>query len=345
MIFDDHDVHDDWMTSAAWHAQMRAKPWWHERIVGAFMSYWLYQHLGNVSPTQLRDDDLYAQVRRLDDAEAVLREFAARADRSTAGHRWSYCRELGRTRLVVIDSRAGRDFGEGRREMLDADEWRWLEEQARGGVDHLLLATSLPLVLPAALDDLEAWNAAVCAGAWGCATAWIGERLRRLLDLEHWAAFPSSARRLRTLIAEVAGGERGRAPASVVILSGDVHYAYLARLQATGEPRWMSAVYQAVCSPLRNPLPRVLRLATRLALTRFAQRLARRLASSVDAADHCGGWVIEEGPSFANQLATLTLDGRRAGLRLERPARRGSTALSTVFERELVGRRGDADEH
>src|SRR5919198_3835465 len=136
MIFDDHDVHDDWMTSAAWHAQMRAKPWWHERIVGAFMSYWLYQHLGNVSPTQLRDDDLYAQVRRLDDAEAVLREFAARADRSTAGHRWSYCRELGRTRLVVIDSRAGRDFGEGRREMPDSDRKRLVEEQTRRGVDH-----------------------------------------------------------------------------------------------------------------------------------------------------------------------------------------------------------------
>jgi len=38
MVFDDHDVHDDWMTSAAWHEHMRAKQWWHERIVGAFMS-------------------------------------------------------------------------------------------------------------------------------------------------------------------------------------------------------------------------------------------------------------------------------------------------------------------
>src|SRR5437764_909626 len=43
MIFDDHDVHDDWNTSAAWVREMRAKPWWEERIVGAFSSYWLYQ--------------------------------------------------------------------------------------------------------------------------------------------------------------------------------------------------------------------------------------------------------------------------------------------------------------
>ena len=38
MIFDDHDVHDDWNTSEAWVEKMRSKPWWEERIVGAFMS-------------------------------------------------------------------------------------------------------------------------------------------------------------------------------------------------------------------------------------------------------------------------------------------------------------------
>ena len=32
MIFDDHDVHDDWNTSSAWLEEMRAKPWWDERI-------------------------------------------------------------------------------------------------------------------------------------------------------------------------------------------------------------------------------------------------------------------------------------------------------------------------
>jgi phosphodiesterase/alkaline phosphatase D-like protein len=36
MIFDDHDVHDDWNTSEAWVKKMRSKPWWEERIVGAF---------------------------------------------------------------------------------------------------------------------------------------------------------------------------------------------------------------------------------------------------------------------------------------------------------------------
>ena len=57
MIFDDHDVHDDWNISWLWVEEMRAKPWWEARITGAFMAYWIYQHLGNLSPPELEDDD------------------------------------------------------------------------------------------------------------------------------------------------------------------------------------------------------------------------------------------------------------------------------------------------
>ena len=34
MIFDDHDVHDDWNTSIDWVTEMREKAWWRKRIVG-----------------------------------------------------------------------------------------------------------------------------------------------------------------------------------------------------------------------------------------------------------------------------------------------------------------------
>ena len=63
MIFDDHDVHDDWNTSKTWVDTMRATGWWDERIVGGFATYWLYQHMGNLSPQHLAQDDLYAALR------------------------------------------------------------------------------------------------------------------------------------------------------------------------------------------------------------------------------------------------------------------------------------------
>ena len=36
------------------------KPWWDARITGAFMSYWIYQHLGNLSPPELAEETMLA---------------------------------------------------------------------------------------------------------------------------------------------------------------------------------------------------------------------------------------------------------------------------------------------
>ena len=55
---------------------MRATGWWDERIVGGFMTYWLYQHIGNLSPQQLAEDDVLRALREADDGGRRLREFA-----------------------------------------------------------------------------------------------------------------------------------------------------------------------------------------------------------------------------------------------------------------------------
>src|SRR5215203_1639883 len=204
MIFDDHDVHDDWNTSEAWVRQMRSKAWWEERIVGAFMSYWIYQHLGNLSPKELEEDALFRRVREEKDATRLLREFAYRADREAAGTRWSFYRDFGNSRLIVMDSRAGRVLDEGKRSMLDDAEWSWIEEKATGDFDHLLFGTSLPFLLSPGLHHLEAASEAVCEGVWGRSAARAGESVRQLVDLEHWPAFNKSFRDFTKLLRSVA---------------------------------------------------------------------------------------------------------------------------------------------
>src|ERR671921_2899751 len=222
MIFDDHDVNDDWNTSETWVRQMRSTPWWEERIIGAFMSYWIYQHLGNLSPRELKENGLFDKVREAENPTRVLREFAYQADREIAGTRWSYHRDFGRVRLIVMDSRAGRVLEEGHRAMLDDEEWAWIEDMATGNFDHLLFGTSLPFLLGPGLHHLEATSEAVCAGAWGRVAARVGESVRQLVDLEHWPAFQKSFKGLTNLLRSVASGERsdGDSPASVVVLSG-----------------------------------------------------------------------------------------------------------------------------
>jgi len=53
MIFDDHDMIDDWNISDTWVADIRREDWWSDHVVGGLMTYWLYQHLGNLSPDDI----------------------------------------------------------------------------------------------------------------------------------------------------------------------------------------------------------------------------------------------------------------------------------------------------
>jgi hypothetical protein len=326
----------------AWVEHMRRRPWWQERITSGLASYWLYQHLGNLSPDDLEGDPVWSKVRDAGDATRVLREFAFRADREVEGTRWSYRRDFGRTRLVVIDSRCGRVLDGPRREMVDDDEWAWIEEQAGGDFDHLLLATSLPFALAPAIHDLEAWNEAVTAGAWGRLPAWAGEKIRQAVDLEHWAAFNDSFDRLAALIESVAAGHRGRPPGSVVVLSGDVHHTYLAELSFRGEHagHGHSPAWQAVCSPLRNPLPRDQRAAHKRAFKRPARAVTGWLARRAGVEPEEIDWRVVEGPRFDNHLGELELDGRSAMLRVERAVTpvdgRGDPRLEPLYQHRLA---------
>jgi phosphodiesterase/alkaline phosphatase D-like protein len=335
MIFDDHDVHDDWNTSDVWVRQIRRQPWWQERIVGAYASYWVYQHIGNLSPGDLRSDELYPQVIAAGDATALLRDFARRAEMEPSASRWSFRRDLGATRLVVADSRAGRVLDPDRRDMLDAAEWAWLEEQLTGDVDHLIVGTSLPFLLAPGMHHLEAWNEAVCRGAWGPLAARVGERMRQALDLEHWAAFERSFNRLATRLTEVAAGRHGAPPAAIVVLSGDVHHAYVADASVPGA---RSVVAQVTCSPFRNPLSGRERRAVKLAQSSAARALTRRLARRAGVRPPRIGWEITDGPWFDNQIGELHIDGRRLDVTLAKcpPGDPSAPRLERVLERTLV---------
>ena len=85
MIFDDHDVHDDWNTSISWLEEMRAKPWWDRRITGALASYWVYQHLGNLSPDEIEERGVLAHVKSEPDAGHALHEWAREVDWGSEG--------------------------------------------------------------------------------------------------------------------------------------------------------------------------------------------------------------------------------------------------------------------
>ena len=337
MIFDDHDVHDDWNISAAWRREYQARPWWRDRIGGAYMSYWVYQHLGNLSPGELDKSELWRRVQEPGDAAPALAELARRADRLAGEVRWSFRRSFGRVRLVVIDSRGGRALEAGRRLMLDEADWEWVTASAAGDWDHVVLATSLPLLLPRGIHAVEAWSEAVCDGAWGRRFARLGERIRRAADLEHWAAFGRSFTQFEELLAGLATGRHGPPPATVTVISGDIHHSYLAAVEFPAGTAPRSAVYQAVCSPIHNVLPRSFRRTQQLVTSRAGALAGAALAALAGVPRPGLRWRITRGPWFHNMLAALEFDGRRSRLRLARAVRDpdGPPRLEQVAEADL----------
>jgi hypothetical protein len=339
MVVDDHDVNDDWNISQAWVEDMRKTDWWAERECAGIASYWLYQFIGNLSPERLRESELLAKVRAAEDGWEVLRAFAANDRGERDGARWSYCRDLNSTRLIVIDSRCGRVLEEGRRSMLDEQEWKWLEQHLEGDYDHLLIGTSDPFLLAPGLHHLERWGEQICGGAWGKRAAEAGEKLRRALDFDHWAAFGESYERLAKLLENAGAGRYGRPPASITVLSGDVHHAYLAEVAFKRSAGVESAVWQAVCSPFRNALDDKERRVIEAGASRPGRLVGRALARLAGVESDPIRWRLVEGPFYDNQVASLVIEGRSATLRLHRTIgdpEADDRELHTSFERALA---------
>ncbi|MEU6999327.1 alkaline phosphatase D family protein [Nonomuraea sp. NPDC046570] len=289
MIFDDHDLRDDWNTSHDWREKMRKVGWWRRRVVAGLGAYWIYQHLGNLSPAERAEDPVFRELVKGGGGE-VLDAFAAKADDEPSSNRWSYARDLGHSRLIMVDTRCARQLTPGDRRMLDPGEWQWLEDQVSSAPGRMIIGSSIPFLLPEGVHLVQNWNEALCDGKWGKLVAKLSEAFRQAFDLEHWGAFRRSFESLSRLL--VASGK------PVLILSGDVHYSYVAKAGA-------GRIQQIVCSPIRNPLSRLLRVANIFTQFGIATLIGGSLARLARIPRPPFRWRIRNGPWFQNAVAAL----------------------------------------
>ncbi len=141
-------------------------------------------------------------------------------------------------------------------------------------------------------------------------------------------------RRICGLVAAVARGERGEAPASITLLAGDVHHAYLAEVEVPGG---RSAVWQATCSPFRNPLDKKERRQASLGTSRVLAAVARGLARTARVPKPPLRWTVRDGPVFDNQVGTLELGPDGVVARIDRTLHDDgdSARLECSIERRL----------
>jgi hypothetical protein len=344
MIFDDHDMIDDWNISESWVRWIREQDWWPEHVRAALMTYWIYQHLGNLSPEDVRREGILAALLAEADGTGVLREWAERAE-ATVGepesYRFSYVRDVGDVRLVMIDVRHARSLEPGRRRMIADHQWEWIREQCLEPVEHLLIGSSLPVFVPPGLHDLQLWSETLTNGKWGHLVARGSEWIRRGLDLEDWPSFADSFDAFVQLLRDVGGRDAGTAPHTISVLSGDIHFSYISRLHFDRDVPMNSSVHQIVNSPIRNALNPKERLAMRVAVSRVGSLVTRGLRRTVRRRKAGVEWDLDEGPVFDNCLGQLLVDGANALLVQEHscPSNDGSAQLDLLYEVDLLADR------
>ena len=248
-------------------------------------------------PAELAENELYQQVRaaatrrRRDLPGCASSPTHADAEADGAkGTRWSFRRDFGRRapghgRLALRPDPRRRAAQHGQRRRVR----RGSREQVDGDYDHLLIGTSLPWLLARALHDVEAWDEVLAAGAPRPAAGPLrrvaapGRRPRALGGVP---ARPST--RSASCIAGV-GPPRRTPPATICVLSGDVHHAYVA--QARFPEPVTSAVYQLTCSPLHNYVPLPMKLVFRLSWSELAERVGARAAARRRAGAAADNWT------------------------------------------------------
>ena len=157
-----------------------------------------------------------------------------------------------------------------RRAMLPAGEWSWFLDQAHGVYDHLVVGSSLPWLLPPGIHHVEAWNEQLADSGrpWVAALA---EKLRRALDLEHWAAF----RRSFDALGELFGRLGSAAPAHPATGSAPAPPTRHRRRSACSPATCTTRTWPGPGSTTRRWRPRCTSSPARRSTTRCRRRCAR----------------------------------------------------------------------
>jgi hypothetical protein len=193
--------------------------------------------------------------------------------------------------------------------------------------------------VPGGLHDLQVWSEAICDGAWGKPGRRFGEWIRRKVDMEDWPAFIRSFDAFVELLEDLGDASRPDAPATISVLSGDIHFSYASEIRFPDGHKMASRVHQLVNSPIRNALMPPESTAMRLGSSRFARGVGRILRRGVRRKRRRVSWEIDRGPVFANCLGQISFDGRSAQLLVEQARPHDENArpdLDRVIELDLV---------
>ncbi|QQX80741.1 alkaline phosphatase family protein [Shewanella sp. KX20019] len=233
MIFDDHDITDDWNLTARWELAAYNHPF-SKRIIGnALIAYTLFQGLGN-APSKF-DTDVRPQL----DALFQSPDSAAQdtlINTLLSFEHWHYSLDTS-PKLIVLDTRTRRWRSESNLgKPSGLMDWEALMEFQAELVNqpNVIIVSAAPMYGVKLIETVQRM-ATLCGAS-------------LLVDAENWMAHPGTANTLLSIF------QHRKTPEQFVILSGDVHYSFAydisIRFRDAGP-----AIYQITCSGIKNQFP------------------------------------------------------------------------------------------
>ena len=237
MIFDDHDITDDWNLSAQWEETAYGHPF-SKRIIGnALLAYLLCQGWGN-QPDAF--GELLGQVQTLTGEVKGNHLDANKQDALLETllkfQHWHYVLPT-TPALVVLDTRTRRWRSEfNLTQPSGLLDWEALSELQHELLDHpsAIIVSPAPIFGVKLIETIQK------------VFSWCGYPL--LVDAENWMAHRGAAQVILNIF------RHSRTPGNYVILSGDVHYSFvyevLIRHRNAGPNIW-----QITSSGIKNEFP------------------------------------------------------------------------------------------
>jgi len=238
MIFDDHDVTDDWNLSAKWEATAYGHPF-SRRIVGnALIAYLLCQGWGN-QPDVFAEvlgeiDQLVAAPDEHDRLDPARQD--ALVDRLLAFNCWDYILDTDPA-VIVIDTRTR----------------RWRNRRVPGHPSGLMDWESLS-ELQVNLIGKKAAVIVSAAPMFGVKLIEVVQKLATYVglaltvDAENWMAHRGAASAMLNIF------RHSRTPGNYVVLSGDVHYSFVYDVEVRFSDR-VPHIWQITSSGIKNEFP------------------------------------------------------------------------------------------
>ncbi|MDG9979729.1 alkaline phosphatase family protein [Ectopseudomonas oleovorans] len=237
MIFDDHDVTDDWNLSARWEQTAYGHPF-SKRIIGnALLAYLLCQGWGNNPDVFEQPLNAFAdllQQRQDNHLQAEAQD--GLIDQLLHFEQWHYVLPT-TPALLVLDTRTRRWRSEGHLSKPSGlMDWEALCDFQQALLDH----PSCIIVSPAPMFGVK-----LIEGIQKLFT-YAGHPL--MVDAENWMAHRGAASVMMNIF------RHSRTPGDFVILSGDVHYSFVYRVSIRHK-RASPTIWQITSSGIKNEFP------------------------------------------------------------------------------------------